>query len=89
MDNFHDKNIVNTNYNLYNKNKANKNKEKNIKKDKKIRIVNAPKYNDYYFTKSSNIFNIINNKNLNKTIEEKPEEKKEEEEKPEEKREEE
>ena len=71
IDNFLDKNVVNTNLNLYNKNKANKNKEKNIKKDKKIRIVNVPKYNDYYFTKSSNIFNIIYNKNLNKTIIEK------------------
>ena len=61
-----DKNIVNTNLYMYNKNKLNKNKEKNNKKEKKIRIVNAPKYTDYYFTKSSNIFHIINN-NLNKT----------------------
>ena len=66
IDNIIEKKVVNTNLNMYNKNKAIKNKEKIVKKDKKIRIVNAPKYNDYYFTKSSNIFNIINN-NLNKT----------------------
>ena len=68
IDNIIEKKIINTNLNMYNKNKATKNKEKNNKKDKKIRIVNAPKYNDYYFTKSSNIFHIINNNNnLNKT----------------------
>ena len=61
-------NIINTNYNMYvNKNKPNKNKEKNNKKDKKIRIVNTPKYNDFYYMKSSNIFHRINNSNLNKT----------------------
>ena len=66
MDNTIDQNMVNTNFNLYNKNNINKNKEKNNKKEKKIRIVNAPKYTDYYFTKTSNIFHYINN-NLNKT----------------------
>ena len=72
IDSINDKNIVNTNFNLYNKSKMNKQKEKNNKKDKKIRIINAPKYNDYYFTKSSNIYNFINNNNnLNRTIFEK------------------
>ena len=66
IDTINNKNIINTNFNLYNKNKSNKNKEKNIKKDKKIRLVNIPNYKDYYFTKPSNILNMINN-NLNKT----------------------
>ena len=70
IDIMNDRNIVNTNLNLYNKNRTNKNKEKHNKKDKKIRIMNVPKYNDYYFTKSSNIFHYINN-NLNKTLLEK------------------
>ena len=71
IDSMNEKNLVNTNLNLYNKNRANKNKEKNNKKEKKIRIMNVPKYNDYYFTKSSNIFHYINNNNLNKTLFEK------------------
>ena len=66
IDTINNKNIINTNFNLYNKNKSNKNKEKNIKKDKKIRLVNIPNYKDYYFTKPSNILNMISN-NLNKT----------------------
>ena len=65
MDTINNKNIVNTNFNLYNQTKLNKKQENNRKKDKKIRIINVPKYNDYYFTKSSNIINIINNNNIN------------------------
>ena len=57
------KNVINTNFNIYNKNKMNNKKEKNNKKDKKIRILNVPKYNDFYYMKSSNIFQRINNNN--------------------------
>ena len=70
------KNVINTNFNIYNKNKMNNKKEKNNKKDKKIRILNVPKYNDFYYMKSSNIFQRINNNNniknnFNKTLMEK------------------
>ena len=63
-----DKDLFNNNYNLYNKNIINTERiQANKKKSKKINIINLKtNENDYYYTKSSNIFNTVNNK-LNKS----------------------
>ena len=64
---YKDKDLFNNNFNLY-KNTINTERTKrNKKKNKKINIINLKsKENNYYYTKSSNIFNTINNK-LNKS----------------------
>ena len=63
-----DKDIFKNNYNLYHRNIINTERMKNGKKKiKKINIINLKtKENYYYYTKSSNIFNTVNNK-LNKS----------------------
>ena len=62
-----DKDIFKNNYNLYNRNLINTERMKNgKKKSRKINIINLKTNENYYYTKSSNIFNTINNK-LNKS----------------------
>ena len=63
-----DKDLLKNNYNLYSKNLINTERVKNgKKKSKKINIINLKsRENNYYYTKSSNIFNTVNNK-LNKS----------------------
>ena len=63
-----EKDMFKNNYNLYNKNVMNTERIKNgKKKSKKINIINLKsKENNYYYTKSSNIFSTVNNK-LNKS----------------------
>ena len=63
-----DKDIFN-NYHTNNRNYINTERGKNDKKkSKKINIINLKtKQNDYYYTKSSNIFHTVNNNNFNKT----------------------
>ena len=63
-----DKDLLKNNYNLYSKNLINTERVKNgKKKSKKINIINLKsRDNNYYYTKSSNIFNTVSNK-LNKS----------------------
>lgn len=62
-----DKDLFNNNYNLYNNTINTERIKNNKKKSKKINVINLKtKDNNYYYTKSSNVFNTVNNK-LNKS----------------------
>jgi len=60
-----EKDLFKNNFTTYNNNTLNSEKLKKKSKSKKIKIMNYPK-EDYHFTKSSNVFNLVNN-NFNKT----------------------